>query len=266
MPEEAALVEHIFKRYVQIKSIGQIIKELDLKGYRTKMYESGTCNLRGGRKFNRQYIYRILNNPLYLGQIVHKDKIYPGQHDAIISQELWDDVHAILSQDRVKRGNHNKNTNPSLLRGMVRCGCCDSAMTPTFTKKDRRIYRYYTPTSAIHHGYEACKVGPVPAAEIDALVVGHIRKFIESPEIITRTHDKLQTSDECPHDFGLQELRKHISDFDGFWKSLKLKERNRIAEILVKNVTITNDEVAIDMRLDGFTTIANTYYTQGGIL
>jgi len=265
VPEEAALVEHIFKRYVQIKSIGQIIKELDLKGYRTKMYESGTGNLRGGRKFNRQYIYRILNNPLYLGQIVHKDKIYPGQHDAIISQELWDEAHAILSQDRVKRGNHNKNTNPSLLRGMVRCGCCESAMTPTFTKKDQRIYRYYTPTSAIHQGYEACKVGPVPAAEVDALVIGHIRKFIESPEIITQTHAKLQTSDECPHDFGLQELRNHIGEFDGFWKSLKPKERNRIAEILVKNVTITNDEVAIDMRLDGFTTIANTF-TKGDFL
>ena len=38
-----------------------------------------------------------------------------------------------------------------------------------------------------------------------------------------------------------------------------------IAEILVKNVTITNDEVAIDMRLDGFTTIANTF-TKGDFL
>ncbi len=66
------------------------IKELDLKGYRTKMYESGTGNLRGGRKFNRQYIYRILNNPLYLGHIVHKDKIYPGQHDAIF--QVWCEV------------------------------------------------------------------------------------------------------------------------------------------------------------------------------
>ena len=103
--EEAALVEHIFKRYVQIKSIGQIIKELDLKGYRTKMYESGTGNLRGGRKFNRQYIYRILNNPLYLGQIVHKDKIYPGQHDAIISQALWD-RHAETVHSRHDRSVH----------------------------------------------------------------------------------------------------------------------------------------------------------------
>ena len=114
-------------------------------------------------------------------------------------------------------------------------------------------------------GYDACKVGPVPAAEIDALVVGHIRKFIESPEVITQTHVKLQSSDECPHDFGLRELREHIGDFDGFWKSLKPRERNRIAEILVKNVTITNDEVAIDMRLDGFTTITNTF-TKGDFL
>lgn len=265
VPEEAELVRHIFQRYVEIKSISQLIKELDLKGHRTKMYKSGTGKIRGGRKFNRQYIYRMLNNPLYLGQIVHKDKTYPGQHDAIITKKLWDAVRKILSSDRVKRGNYSKNKNPTLLRGLIRCNCCDCAMTPTFTKKNQRVYRYYTPTTAIHRGYDECKVGPVPAAEIDALVVGHIRKFIESPEIITQTHDKLRSDDDCPHDFGLEELRIHIGDFDGFWKKLKPKERNRIAELLVKEVSIDTDEVAIDMRLDGFTTIANTY-TQGGIL
>ena len=265
VPEEAELVRHIFKRYVEIKSISQLINELDLNGHRTKMYKSGTGKIRGGRKFNRQYIYRMLNNPLYLGQIVHKDKTYPGQHEAIITKKLWDAVHKILSSDRVKRGNYSKNQNPTLLRGLIRCNCCDCAMTPTFTKKNQRIYRYYTPTTAIHRGYDECKVGPVPAAEIDALVVGHIRKFIESPEIITQTHNKLRSDDDCPHDFGLEELRAHIGDFDGFWKKLKPKERNRIAELLVKEVSIDTDEVAIDMRLDGFTTIANTY-TQGGIL
>lgn len=265
VPEEARLIKYIFRRYVEIKSISQMIKELDLKGHRTKMYKSGTGKIRGGRKFNRQYIYRILNNKLYLGQIVHKDKSYPGQHEAIISQDLWDAAHEILSRDRVKRGNYSRNKNPTLLRGLVRCECCDCAMTPTFTKKDQRVYRYYTPTTAIHRGYDECKVGPVPAAEIDALVVGHIRKFIESPEIITQTHEKLQADDNCPHDFGLEELRAHIGDFDSFWKNLKPKERNRIAQLLVKEVSIDTDEVAIDMRLDGFTTIANTF-TQGGIL
>ncbi len=265
VPEEARLIRYIFRRYVKIKSISQMIKELDLHGHRTKMYKSGTGKIRGGRKFNRQYIYRILNNKLYLGQIVHKDKSYPGQHEAIISQDLWDAAHEILSRDRVKRGNYSRNKNPTLLRGLVRCECCDCAMTPTFTKKDQRVYRYYTPTTAIHRGYDECKVGPVPAAEIDALVVGHIRKFIESPEIITQTHEKLQADDNCPHDFGLEELRSHIGDFDSFWKNLKLKERNRIAQLLVKEVSIDTDEVAIDMCLDGFTTIANTF-TQGGIL
>lgn len=265
VPEEAELVRHIFQRYVEIKSISQLIKELDLKGHRTKMYKSGTGKIRGGRKFNRQYIYRMLNNPLYLGQIVHKDKTYPGQHDAIITKKLWDAVRKILSSDRVKRGNYSKNKNPTLLRGLIRCNCCDCAMTPTFTKKNQRVYRYYTPTTAIHRGYDECKVGPVPAAEIDALVVGHIRKFIDSPEIITQTHDKLRSDDDCPHVFGLEELRAHIGDFDGFWKKLKPKERNRIAELLVKEVSIDTDEVAIDMRLDGFTTIANTF-TQEGIL
>lgn len=265
VPEEARLIRYIFQRFAEIKSISQLIKELDINGHRTKMYKSGTGNLRGGCKFNRQYIYRILNNQIYLGKIVHMDKVYQDQHEAIIPQDLWNAAHDVLSSDRVKCGNYSRNKNLTLLRGLVKCECCDCAMTPTFTKKDQRIYCYYTPTSAIHRGYGECKVGPVPAAEIDALVVGHIRKFIESPEIITQTHDKLQSDQHCPHDFGLEELRNHIGDFDNFWKNLKPNERNRIAQLLVKEVSINTEEVAIDMRLDGFSTIANTF-TQEGVL
>ena len=49
-----------------------------------------------------------------------------------------------------------------------------------------------------------------------------------------------------------------MSRFEDLWNSLKPRERFRIAELLVKNVTIHNDEVAIDMRLDGFNTLILT--------
>ena len=60
-------------------------------------------------------------------------------------------------------------------------------------------------------------------------------------------------------DFGFEEARQQIKDFDAFWQNLKLSEQQRIAELLVKRVFVNTDEVKIDLRLDGFLTLINQY-------
>ena len=142
--KEAQAVEHIFKRFVTLKSVKKLLVELEKDGFRTKRYVSGTGKERGGKIANRQYIYRLLKNKIYLGKIIHKDKVYDGQHEAIIPQELWDSVQAIFKEDPIARGNYTRNRHPALLRGLIRCECCDCAMTPSFTVKKKRTYRYYT--------------------------------------------------------------------------------------------------------------------------
>jgi len=57
-------------------------------------------------------LYHILQNRLYRGEIVHKGKPYPGQHDAIIDEELWSDVQAILSDNRVERTTRSAKAAP----------------------------------------------------------------------------------------------------------------------------------------------------------
>ena len=255
--KEAQAVEHIFKRFIALRSITNLLKELNRDGYLTKKYMSGTGNERGGKPMNKQYLYRLIKNKIYLGKIVHKDKVYEGQHEGIISQELWDKAQAIFLEDPIKRGNYTRNRHPALLRGLVRCECCDCAMTPSFTVKKKRTYRYYTPTTVIHQHYKACKVGPLPAAEIDALVVGHIKQMIESPEVLTKTYGEIKSLKDIPFDFGLEELRQEIKNFDQFWKLLNPEERQRTVELLVKGVSVNTDAVRVDLRLDGFSTIIN---------
>ena len=255
--KEAEDVIHIFKRFIALRSITKLLIELKRDGYRTKQYVSGRGNLRGGTSINKQYCYRLLQNKIYIGKIVHKDKVYEGLHESIISQEIWDKVQKIFAQDPITRGNYTRNRNPALLRGLIRCECCDCAMTPSFTVKNKRTYRYYTPTKAIHQHYKACKVGPIPAAEIDALVVGHIKQMIESPEMLTKTYSEIKAVNDTPFDFGLEELRKKIKNFDHFWKELKTTEQQRITQLLVKDVLVNLEAVKIDLRLEGFSTIIN---------
>lgn len=261
IPEEAEIVRHVFERFASMKSITRLLKELHVEGYRTKQYTSGTGNIRGGQKMDKQYVYRILKNQLYLGKIVHKENVYDGQHEAIIEQELFDKVQKIFKDSPVSRANYTRNQHPALLRGLIECKCCNCMMTPTFTKKNNRIYRYYTPTTVNRQSYADCKVGNVPASELDTLVIAHIRQMIQSPEILTKIQGLMK--EKKISDFGFEEVRLQIKDFDAFWQKLKLTDQQRIAELLVKRIFVNTDEVKIDLRLDGFSTLVNQF-KQGG--
>jgi Recombinase len=54
----------------------------------------------GGRPIARGALYLMLQNGIYRGKIVHKGKSYPGEHEAIVDETLWNDVQTILSQNR----------------------------------------------------------------------------------------------------------------------------------------------------------------------
>jgi hypothetical protein len=57
-----------------------------------------------GKLVDKGYLYKLLNNRVYVGQAVHKGTVYLGEHKAIISQDLWDKVHAILRDCPRRRG------------------------------------------------------------------------------------------------------------------------------------------------------------------
>ena len=54
----------------------------------------------GGGSFTRGQIYAILSNPLYAGRIRHGDRVYPGQHPALIALEIWDQTQIVLDSNR----------------------------------------------------------------------------------------------------------------------------------------------------------------------
>src|SRR5262249_22291590 len=87
---EAKLVRYIFRRYLQLGTVAKLTVALEAEGYRTKCYTSTSGRTFGGQTFSRGHLYRILSNRIYLGEIVHKDASYPGEHRAIVEPELWD--------------------------------------------------------------------------------------------------------------------------------------------------------------------------------
>lgn len=98
--------------------------------------------IKGDKPFSRGHLYVILNNPLYIGKIVHKQNIYKGLHEGIVDQELWDDVQAILEANAIKRKTKKNIKSPSLLAGLIHDED-GSLLSPSHANKAGKRYRYY---------------------------------------------------------------------------------------------------------------------------
>ena len=96
----------------------------------------------GGRPLSRGHLYLILSNPIYIGQIVHKGMVFPGQYPAIINPSLWQEVQGRLVTNRQGNRRRTNAKEPSLLAGMV-FDALGQRLAPTHTKKGARRYRYY---------------------------------------------------------------------------------------------------------------------------
>ena len=87
IPEEAETVRLIFRRYRELGSVRLLKQDLDQHGIRSKqrIYRDGSRA--GGQPFSRGALYALLSNPIYIGEIAHKEARYPGQHEAILDRE-----------------------------------------------------------------------------------------------------------------------------------------------------------------------------------
>jgi hypothetical protein len=196
----------------------------------------------------------LLNNRTYIGDAVHKGVSYPGEHQQIIARELWDKVHAILQESPRKRAaNTRGQSTPALLKGLL-FGPNGLAFTPAYTRRGKRLHRYYVSTGVIKRGPEACSIRRVPAAEVERAVVDQVRALVFTPAIIVRTwkeareHDGSVTEDE---------VRTALADFGALWDELFPAEQSRIIQLLVERVQIQPDRLSIKLRKDGLLSLAN---------
>ncbi|MGY2991528.1 site-specific DNA recombinase [Mesorhizobium sp. URHB0026] len=107
--EEAATVRMIFERFLQIGSATILARTLNAEGFSRKK----------GKAFDKGLLYKLLSNRVYVGEAVHKGTSFPGEHQAIISRELWDKVRSIIAESPSKRAGQSRRQTPALLKGLI---------------------------------------------------------------------------------------------------------------------------------------------------
>src|SRR6202030_1343995 len=96
----------------------------------------------GGRPFSRGALYALLSNPIYVGEIRHKNVCHAGQHQAILDREVWERTQQQLSEHRVRNKGRDARVEKSPLIGRLVDENGDG-LTPSHARKGERKYRYY---------------------------------------------------------------------------------------------------------------------------
>ena len=241
-PADAAQVRWVFARFVEIGSGALLARELAERGVTTSR----------GYRMDKKFIYRMLNNRVYIGEAVHKGTGYPGEHAAIIDREVWDKVHSILTESPRKRAARIRADTPALLKGLL-YGPDGAAFSPTHTRKGGRLYRYYVSQTVLKHGAGSCPVGRVPAGEIERAVVGQLRAVFRQPEIVAGTWKAAQAQEGGTSEI---EVRTALQQFELLWGELFPAEQERIVQLLVERVDIGLEGLNVRLRIDGLTGLA----------
>ena len=144
---EATVVRHIFERYLALGSTRALAEELDRDGYRSKAWVSRSGKALGGFPFSFGAVVQILRRPVYVGEIVHRDKVHHGLHEPIIAREVFDAAQARMRSLAVARREVPVRATPGVLAGKL-FDADGERMSPSFAYgKQKQLYRYYIPLS-----------------------------------------------------------------------------------------------------------------------
>jgi site-specific DNA recombinase len=245
---KAAITRFIFESYIQTHSPKAVLSALVEKGLLAKT----------GRIYGLSFVYHTLRNRVLIGKVVHRGQVYPGQHPAIISEDLFNRVQEMLIVEPRRAPRPYENLPYA---GLINCEECGSVMSPTHTDKRNvdgpRRYFYYRCTKTNHHGWGSCGTRQIGAERFHDLIyknllrisldAEHLKNLVYSLKNKTRhpgvegiepqeefrdlTHEKVQNS--------LKTFLKECARKTGMEKTFAV--RRRIRGIRYSRGTVTVD-------------------------
>ncbi len=193
--EEATLVRAIFALYLEHESLLPVVQELARRQWVNKRWPTANGD-KGGQPFTRTSLHRLLTNPVYLGKVRHHHDWFEGEHQPIIAAGIWEQAQALLQRNARTGGAPVRNAFGAFLKGILFCGSCGCAMTPSVTTKKERRYRYYTCVNAQKKGWDTCPTKSIPAAVVEEFVLDQIRGLASDQELVEATLRELRAQEQ----------------------------------------------------------------------
>jgi DNA invertase Pin-like site-specific DNA recombinase len=237
---EAKTVRHIYRRYATLGSVWKLKEELERDGIVSKVRVDRYGRATGGNPLVRGALYTMLQNRIYRGQIVHKDKHYPGEHEAIVDEVLWDEVQRQLSANRVDRATGTHAAEPSLLAGLI-YDDHGQRMTPSHANKRGTRYRYYVSQALVRgNRRSAPRARRVPAGDVERLVEERLTAFLKNQgEIFDAVEPFFNDVNKR------QEVVDRAADLATRWPDLAPATKRQIFKRFIKGINLAQETLEI---------------------
>lgn len=249
-PVEAKTVRYIFERFLRQPSVTALVQELTVQGVKTKALHTKTGRQRGGHAFDKNALYKLLNNRMYLGELFYDDAWHASGHQPLIEKALWDDVHELMVSRARRTGvpNHKSPEWQFPLKGLL-FGEDGRRMTPWMSSKKRsRQFGYYIPQKEISVGAGASGLPRLSAYRLHAQVMEHLRENFRDPTNWFAAMPQSLT-DHPAFDQALitERLREMAKESDTF----SLLRQAKLIRQLVERVVIGPNDFLVHARLKG---------------
>lgn len=244
-PKTAPKVSRIFELYLQLGTPKLVARQLEKEGI--------FYNAEANKLWDTPKISTALRNCLYIGRVPLKDETYPGQHEGIISQELWDKVQARLKKIEALPKSERRTHSPALLTGLLRCGHCLDALSHTWTgkKKDGTRYAYYTCRKDMRRGHSMCPVRAIPAQLIEPFVEAEVIRFLKTPTMLRKMAEQRQCS---PY-----ECRRLLEAPEAFWANYTPVMKRDLFQSVIERITVYQSSIDIVFRTKGDAHLAEEF-------
>lgn len=198
---EAEAIRIIFDKFANSDiGLGGVAKYLNLQGIKKIPRQNGTLET-----WSSHFIRLILDNPVYCGKIAYgrrtREKVKgtkneykqvhaedyileDGQHEGIISEELWQKVHAKRMATGIKQPSKIGKDRSHLLTGILKCPLCGSSMYTNkhaWTNKDgtyKEVYYYICGRNKQERGHHCDYKASLRKTDIEPLVIEAVKELV----------------------------------------------------------------------------------------
>ncbi len=238
--EEAKLVNRIYRSYVELGCVSKLKAYLDEQKIKSKKRTNATGKQSGGVSFFRGALYQILQNPIYVGEVRHRDKSFAGEHEAIVSRELWERAQAQFRSDNGGQRNGVKANCSSMLSGLLQDGN-GNRFIASHTVKNRKRYRYYVRRATGHDLTRKCKSIRLPAYDVERQVTDRLISFLQSTNEVMKA---LTLPDDHPD--LTQQLLTSAMKQSAQWSTVSLAAIGQLVRAVVRRVAFYPDRVEVE--------------------
>lgn len=237
---EARLIRKIFTLYLKRKNVRLVAEDLQRRKIIRPSTTAKTGRSYGKTNFSRGLLYKMLSNPIYVGEIEHRGERFKSQHEAIVDQKAWNSVQQLLAKNSKERKFPTNAKSTNLLAGFL----FDEEgrkWTTSHASKGSRRYRYYVSPAA---GLNS-KRQNLPAGQLESAVINALVSFLQDRAKIIELAKQVDTH------IDVLSLNKRAVETAGRIKSVDRSEIRECLEAIVYRVVVSGESLLVEVSTEG---------------